>query len=204
MTGAPFQTTGFSTCQYVMTRNRWRNCHIDPVLQNAYHYRDSHRQESTSEHSGLFAYKTSAGSRLLCHVLKRKKIEPHFKWFCKYLLLKNMNLSNWVVHRSSSTFITGTSQTSPVLVRTAMSNCEHKFIIFYKYFYQNCCKNWDSNLSIDTVYQWFVFYVVIPDDGPRGQKQVVTLSNNIVVLTVLMSFISYKNKTQRDVRTKYR
>jgi hypothetical protein len=32
--------------------------------------------------------------------------------------------------------------------------------------------------------------VVVPDDGPRGQRYVVTVFNNRFVLTVLMSFVS--------------
>jgi hypothetical protein len=48
---------------------------------------------------------------------------------------------------------------------------------------------------IDTVYQHFVFYIVIPRDGPR-----IHLLHSCV--DTLMSCISCKNKTQQDVHIK--
>jgi hypothetical protein len=42
-----------------------------------------------------------------------------------------------------------------------------------------------------------VFYTVIPDDGPRGQKHVVT-----ACVDGFMSFTVCKNKTQQDVHIK--
>jgi hypothetical protein len=35
-----------------------------------------------------------------------------------------------------------------------------------------------------------VFYIFIPDDGPRGQKHVLRVFNNIILLTVLITFSS--------------